>query len=87
MKTRTFYLTDRQIEALESLVKDTDMAMAEHVRRAIDDYLKNGNWLDWLEMEGKMSQRSAQRLIRIAEKFPNAPGQAHLNQIEDKGAL
>lgn len=40
MKTRTFYLTDRQIEALESLVKDTDMAMAEHVRRAIDDYLK-----------------------------------------------
>ena len=40
MKTRTFYLTDRQIKALESLVKDTDMAMAEHVRRAIDDYLK-----------------------------------------------
>lgn len=40
MKTRTFYLTDRQIKALESLVKDTDMAMAEHVRRAIDNYLK-----------------------------------------------
>jgi len=40
MKTRTFYLTDRQIEALEKLVKDTDMAMAEHVRRAIDNYLK-----------------------------------------------
>ena len=40
MKTRTFYLTDRQIEALEELVKDTDMTMAEHVRRAIDDYLK-----------------------------------------------
>lgn len=40
MKTKTFYLADRQIERLEALVKETGITMAEHVRRAIDDYLK-----------------------------------------------
>lgn len=40
MKTKTFYLATRQIEKLESLVKKTGLSMAEHVRRAIDNYLK-----------------------------------------------
>ena len=40
MKTKTFYLTNRQIERLEAFVKETGMTMAEHMRRAIDDYLK-----------------------------------------------
>jgi len=40
MKTKTFYLSERQIERLVSLVNETGISMAEHVRRAIDDYLK-----------------------------------------------
>jgi hypothetical protein len=40
MKTKTFYLADRQIKELSRLVKESGISMAEHVRRAIDDYLK-----------------------------------------------
>ena len=40
MKTRTFYLADRQIKELGRLVKESGISMAEHVRRAIDEYLK-----------------------------------------------
>jgi hypothetical protein len=41
--------------------------------KAIKENIGHGNWLPWLEAEGKMSERSAQRLMRIAEKFGCVP--------------
>ena len=40
MKRVTFHFTERQIQLLQSLSKHTGLAVAEHVRRAIDRYLK-----------------------------------------------
>jgi len=40
MKRRQFCLPDDLMEALRRLSKRTGAPMAEHVRRAIDEYLK-----------------------------------------------
>jgi hypothetical protein len=40
MKRIHFHLTDQQITALNKLVDQTGLSVAEHVRRAIDSYLK-----------------------------------------------
>jgi hypothetical protein len=40
MATRTnIYLSDLQLKKLKSLAKRTDLSLAEHVRRAVDQYL------------------------------------------------
>ena len=40
MKRTNIHLSDNQLEKLEKIRKDTGLSVAEHVRRAIDDYLK-----------------------------------------------
>jgi predicted transcriptional regulator len=40
MKKRTFSLSENQIEALQALAKKNGLVISEHVRRAIDAYLK-----------------------------------------------
>jgi len=40
MKRINTHLTDRQIKLLEELAKKTGLKTAEHIRRAIDEYLE-----------------------------------------------
>lgn len=40
MKRKNFHLTGQQIERLEYLAQKTGLTVAEHIRRAIDAYLK-----------------------------------------------
>jgi hypothetical protein len=35
----SYFVTVRQIKTLRKLAKDTDMKVAEHIRRALDEYL------------------------------------------------
>jgi len=39
MKKTNIYFPEPQLEALKKLSKETDLSMAEHIRRAMDDYL------------------------------------------------
>jgi len=40
MKRINIHLTDKQIEFLKDLANKTGLKVAEHIRRAIDEYLK-----------------------------------------------
>ena len=40
MKRVNYYLTEKQLEKLQKLSKDTDLSVSEHIRRAIDLYLQ-----------------------------------------------
>ncbi len=40
MKRIDLYISDTQNVELRQLAKETDVKLSEHVRRAIDDYLK-----------------------------------------------
>lgn len=40
MIRQTFHLPDRQIKRLKNLKKETELNMADHVRRALDDYFE-----------------------------------------------
>jgi len=40
MRRRMHHLTEKQIESLEKLSKETGLSVAELIRRAIDDYLR-----------------------------------------------
>jgi ribosomal protein S13 len=40
MKKRTFSLSENQIEALQAIAEKTGLVISEHVRRAIDAYLR-----------------------------------------------
>lgn len=39
MKRKHFFLTEKQIQKLETLAEETGLSVAELIRRAIDDYL------------------------------------------------
>ncbi len=39
MKRVNYHLTEKQIESLKQLADTTGMTVAEHIRRAVDDYL------------------------------------------------
>jgi len=39
MKRKLHHLTEKQIEGLKKLSKETGLSVAELIRRAIDDYL------------------------------------------------
>lgn len=41
MKRINTHLTDKQIEALKALSKNTGLKVAELIRRAVDKYLEN----------------------------------------------
>jgi len=41
MERVNFYLTIKQIEALKQLADKTGLKVSEHIRRAIDAYLKS----------------------------------------------
>ena len=43
MKRYNVYLSAKQLQALEALANATDIKIAEHIRRAIDTYLRNEN--------------------------------------------
>jgi predicted DNA-binding protein len=47
MKRTNIHLTNKQLRQLGQLAKQTELPVAEHIRRAIDDYLdrmaKNGH--------------------------------------------
>lgn len=40
MKRVNFYLTEQQIAKLKELFKSTGLSISEHIRRAIDEYVK-----------------------------------------------
>ena len=40
MKRVNLYLSDKQDADLREIAKDTDVKYSEHVRRALDDYIK-----------------------------------------------
>ncbi|MBW2010149.1 MAG: CopG family transcriptional regulator [Deltaproteobacteria bacterium] len=40
MKRKNIHLTDKQVEQLEKMAKETGLKVAEIIRRALDDYLK-----------------------------------------------
>ena len=40
MKRTNIYLSDKQDADLRQISKETDVKFAEHVRRALDDYIK-----------------------------------------------
>ena len=40
MKRTNIHLTEKQLRILAGIVKDTGLSMAEHIRRAIDKYVK-----------------------------------------------
>jgi len=40
MKSHNFYIPERMMVALKTLCEHTGLSVAEHVRRAIDEYLK-----------------------------------------------
>lgn len=40
MKRKNVHLSERQLERLTKLAKNTDIKMSEHIRRAIDEYLE-----------------------------------------------
>lgn len=40
MKRKQHHLTDQQIQRLDQLAQNTGLSAAEHVRRAIDEYLE-----------------------------------------------
>lgn len=40
MNRQHVHLTDRQLAALRALANRTGLSVAEHIRRAVDDYLR-----------------------------------------------
>jgi len=40
MKKKNFYITDKQIKGLERRAEETGLTVSEHLRRALDDYLR-----------------------------------------------
>lgn len=40
MKRTNIHLPDKQLELLKRLSDNTDLSVAEHIRRAIDEYLE-----------------------------------------------
>lgn len=40
MKRTNFYLTEKQVAGLKALASKTGLKFSEHIRRAIDKYLK-----------------------------------------------
>lgn len=40
MKRTTVHLTEKQLRILDGISKDTGLSVAEHIRRAIDSYIK-----------------------------------------------
>lgn len=41
MKRINIYLSEQQVKFLKKLAQQTDIKVAEHIRRAIDQYLKD----------------------------------------------
>lgn len=44
MKRVNYHLTDKQIETLKEIAKDTGLTVAELIRRAIDKFLRGQSW-------------------------------------------
>ena len=61
MKKTNLYLTEQQIAALKKLSKSTGLPSAEHVRRALDDYLQ--------ELSAQAAQSTSLDSMTPAEQF------------------